>query len=89
METGVYRHYSGRCYRVLWIARDADTKKEMVVYQGLYHSNILGFHPRFTREQASFQSPVTIDGKNVTRYEYKGPFPDALKDITDRIEVAP
>ena len=33
---GTYRHYKGKNYKVLCLARHSETEEEMVVYQALY-----------------------------------------------------
>ncbi|MGL6015860.1 MAG: DUF1653 domain-containing protein, partial [Selenomonadaceae bacterium] len=36
MRKGIYRHYKGKEYRVLFVARHSESGEEMVVYQALY-----------------------------------------------------
>ena len=36
---GLYRHFKGKYYRVLSIARHSETTEPMVVYQALYGNN--------------------------------------------------
>jgi len=38
--SGVYRHYKGGLYRVLFIARQHDTRDPMVVYVSMEHASI-------------------------------------------------
>jgi hypothetical protein len=42
---GLYRHYKGKYYRVLSIARHSETTEPMVVYQALYGSGGLWVRP--------------------------------------------
>ena len=64
METirpGVYRHFKGNLYRVLFTARHSETLEEMVVYQALYGENGC-----WARPAAMWQETVERDG-------YRGP----------------
>ena len=64
METirpGVYRHFKGNLYRVLFTARHSETLEEMVVYQALYGENGC-----WVRPASMWQETVERDG-------YRGP----------------
>jgi len=36
---GIYRHFKGDSYKVLYIAKDSETQRQLVVYQALNDSN--------------------------------------------------
>jgi hypothetical protein len=40
MKTGLHKHFKGALYTVLFVARDSETEKEMVVYVSLKHGTI-------------------------------------------------
>ena len=42
---GVYRHYKGKMYRVLGMARHSETLEDMVVYQALYEDQKIWVRP--------------------------------------------
>lgn len=43
---GIYRHFKGDYYLVEDIAKDSETKKEMVVYRKLYDDGSLWVRPK-------------------------------------------
>lgn len=67
---GIYRHYKGKKYRVIGIARHSETLKKLVVYQGLYDSKEFGKNPIWVRPLDMFAEEVRIDGKTVPRFEF-------------------
>ncbi|AFV76843.1 Protein of unknown function (DUF1653) [Thermus oshimai JL-2] len=71
LRPGVYRHYKGGLYRVLFLARHSETEEEMVVYQALY-----GEKGYWVRPLALFLAPVWVEGRAVPRFQWvgEGPF---------------
>ncbi|WP_346355684.1 DUF1653 domain-containing protein [Azotosporobacter soli] len=63
MQTGLYRHYKGKDYRVLGVARHSETQEELVVYQALYGEGGLWVRPK-----AMFLEMVVLDGVRVPRF---------------------
>ena len=64
METvkpGVYRHFKGNLYRVLFTAQHSETREEMVVYQALYG------------ERGYWVRPAAMWQETVKRENYTGP----------------
>ena len=64
MKTGRYRHYKGRDYIVLGVARHSETQEEMVVYQQDYGDRSL-----WVRPLAMFLETVTVDGQAIPRFQ--------------------
>ncbi|MDD2785587.1 MAG: DUF1653 domain-containing protein [Patescibacteria group bacterium] len=61
---GKYKHYSGKEYEIVGIAKHSETLEEMVVYRALY-----GEHQIWVRPLGMFLEDVEIDGKLVPRFE--------------------
>lgn len=68
IREGVYRHYKGNKYRVLFTATHSETEEEMVVYQCLY-----GNYDFWVRPLSMFEEDIELGGKRVKRFEYIGP----------------
>lgn len=65
VRLGKYRHYKGKEYEVIGIAKQSETLEEMVVYKALYGDGQL-----WVRPLAMFLEDVDIDGKKVPRFAY-------------------
>jgi hypothetical protein len=66
---GRYRHYKGKDYQVVGLARHSETEEVLVVYKLLY-----GDFSLWVRPQAMFTSTVTLpDGTVTPRFAYVGP----------------
>lgn len=72
LKLGKYRHYKGRMYRVIGVARHSETLEELVVYRALYDSVKFGKKALWIRPKKMFLEMVVIDGKKVPRFEYIG-----------------
>lgn len=68
LKPGVYRHFKGKDYRLLYVARHSETEEEMVVYQALY-----GERGIWVRPAAMWNETVERDGSRVRRFTYVGP----------------
>lgn len=67
IKLGKYRHYKGKEYEVLGIARHSETLEELVVYRALY-----GDHDVWVRPFGMFLEEVDVDGRKVPRFQYLG-----------------
>jgi hypothetical protein len=68
LQPGRYRHYKGKDYIVLGVARHSETEEELVVYRTDY-----GDHSLWVRPLAMFQETIEIDGRKQERFQYVGP----------------
>lgn len=64
---GLYRHFKGNNYRLLFVARNSETMELMVVYQALY-----GEMGIWVRPASMWLETVERDGKTFRRFEYIG-----------------
>lgn len=70
METikpGRYRHFKGKEYEVLGVARHSETEEELVVYRALY-----GGFGLWVRPVSMWNETVERDGKTFRRFTYIG-----------------
>ena len=68
---GIYRHYKGNLYQVLHIAQHSETEESLVVYRCLY-----GEYGVWVRPLAMFAETVTVDVKEIPRFELIQPLND-------------
>jgi len=67
---GVYRHYKGRHYLALGLAREDETSETVVVYTRLYPREGL---PMSTRRLSVWNESVRLkDGSELPRFSYCG-----------------
>ena len=67
IKLGRYRHFKGREYEVLGIARHSETEEELVVYRALY-----GDFGLWVRPVSMWNETVERDGKTFRRFTYIG-----------------
>lgn len=67
IKPGRYRHFKGKEYEVLGIARHSETEEELVVYRALY-----GDFGLWVRPVSMWNETVERDGKTFRRFTYIG-----------------
>ncbi|PIN86936.1 hypothetical protein COV19_01930 [Candidatus Woesearchaeota archaeon CG10_big_fil_rev_8_21_14_0_10_44_13] len=70
MKLGKYKHYKGKSYKVIGIARHSETLQEMVVYKALYNSKRFGKNALWVRPKEMFLGSVNVKGKKVKRFKH-------------------
>jgi hypothetical protein len=64
MKKGRYRHYKGRDYIVIGVARHSETDEELVVYQPDY-----GERGLWVRPLKMFMETIEVNGQQVRRFQ--------------------
>ena len=67
IKLGKYRHYKGKEYETIGIAKHSETLKDLVVYEALYDNEVSKL---WVRPLEMFMEDVEIDGKKVPRFKY-------------------
>ncbi|KAA1174187.1 DUF1653 domain-containing protein [Marinobacter salinexigens] len=63
LQPGRYRHYKGKDYQVIDLARHSETEEWLVVYRCLY-----GDHSLWVRPLSMFRETVEVAGEQVPRF---------------------
>ena len=66
-KLGKYKHYKGKKYEVIGVAKHSETLEKMVAYKALY-----GERGLWVRPLKMFLEEVEMNGKNVPRFKYVG-----------------
>ena len=67
IKPGKYRHFKGKEYEVLFLARHSETEETMVVYRKLYDDYSL-----WVRPASMWNETVERDGQVMRRFTYIG-----------------
>lgn len=67
MKLGKYKHYKGKFYQVIGVAKHSETLEDIVVYKCL-HNNPLS--TLWIRPKKMFKEMVEVDGKKIPRFEF-------------------
>jgi hypothetical protein len=65
LQPGVYRHYKGTNYEVIAVSLDTETLQPYVVYRTMNSTKPI----YWTRPYDMFVETVTVDGKEIPRFE--------------------
>ncbi|HBN79668.1 MAG TPA: DUF1653 domain-containing protein [Planctomycetaceae bacterium] len=65
MKAGRYRHYKGKDYIVIGLARHSETEEELVVYRTDYGDRSLWVRPK-----AMFFETIVRDGEQIPRFKF-------------------
>lgn len=62
LQTGIYQHYKGGKYELLFIAKQTETKEAMVIYRSLKDQKV------WSRPLSNWQEKIEKDGKEIDRF---------------------
>lgn len=66
IELGFYKHYKGKVYEVIGVARHSESLEEIVVYKATYQKEGKNL---WVRPLSMFFETILIEGKTVKRFE--------------------
>ena len=72
LKLGKYKHYKGKLYEVIGLAKHSETLEEIVIYRALYESEEFGKNVLWVRPKSMFLEFVEIDGNKIPRFEFIG-----------------
>ena len=61
----MYKHYKGKFYRILGVAKHSETLEELVVYEALYDNPLSKL---WVRPKKMFLEKIEKDGKKIPRF---------------------
>lgn len=67
LKKGIYRHFKGNEYELLYVAHDSESLEDMVVYRALY-----GEREVWVRPARMWEETVERDGLKYKRFVYMG-----------------
>ena len=67
IKPGKYKHFKGKEYEVLGVAKHSEAMEELVVYKKLYDDGGM-----WVRPLAMFLEEVEVNGQKVPRFVYIG-----------------
>ncbi len=65
LKLGKYRHYKGKEYEVLGVAKHSETLEDLVVYKALYDNETSSL---WVRPLKMFLEEVEVEGEKVPRF---------------------
>ena len=65
LKKGIYEHYKGNRYELLYVANHSETLEKMVVYKALYGEGEI-----WVRPADMWNEEVEVNGKRVLRFKF-------------------
>ncbi len=65
LKLGKYRHFKGKEYEVIGLAKHSETLEELVVYRALY-----GKQQLWVRPKQMFFKKINVGGREIYRFEF-------------------
>lgn len=65
LEKGLYKHYKGKIYEVIGVARHSETLEELVVYKTIYKAEGENL---WVRPLRMFTEKINVDGLETLRF---------------------
>ncbi|MEX0918768.1 MAG: DUF1653 domain-containing protein [Candidatus Paceibacterota bacterium] len=69
VKIGKYRHYKGKEYQVIGVAKHSETLEDFVVYKALYDNKLSRL---WIRPLTMFTAEIKLDDTKIKRFEYIG-----------------
>lgn len=69
IKPGIYKHYKGKKYRVIGIAKHSETLEDLVVYEALYENEMSRL---WVRPVDMFGESVEVKGERIKRFKWIG-----------------
>lgn len=66
LKLGLYKHYKGKIYEVVGIAKHSETLEDMVVYKATYQPEGVNL---WVRPLAMFMETIVVEGIELKRFE--------------------
>ena len=70
IKLGKYRHYKGRMYELMGVAKHSETEEDYAVYKTLYKNRLSSL---WIRPLEMFFENVVVNGKSIPRFQYQNP----------------
>lgn len=67
IKPGIYRHFKGKKYEVMFSAKNSETLEDMVVYKALYGDGDI-----WVRPMTMWNEEIEVSGKKQKRFELIG-----------------
>ncbi len=65
-KLGIYKHYKGKKYHIIGIAKHSEIPQELVIYKS--HGN--PGRNLWARPKDIFMEKVTMDGREISRFQF-------------------